>query len=90
MDKNEKEMIEGEVKKLHALKDVADLDGVKELVFESKSIVLATLEQLSTKYVELQDIELRSLCATLTANLEIYQRLTGLDDKIAALEKVLE
>lgn len=83
-------MIEGEIKKQRALKDVAELDGVKGLVSESKAIIVTTIEQLSGRYFDLSDVELRSLCATLRANLELYQKLTGLDDKIAALEKVLE
>ncbi len=90
MDKDEKEILGEELKQLKALQSVAHLEGVKMLIDSSKNTVMSCIETLSTQYFEKGEQELRALCATLKANLELYQSMTGLDEKIKAIEEVLK
>jgi hypothetical protein len=90
MDSQDKEMLNSELKNLKTLQDVAHLEGVQVLVADTKAVVVATLTTLAGSYFDKSEQELRSLCATLRANLEIYQKITGIDNQIEAIEKALE
>lgn len=90
MQKEDKEMLDTELKSLKTLQDVAHLEGVQVLVADTKAVVVATLTTLAGSYFDKTEQELRSLCATLRANLEIYQKITGIDNQIEAIEKALE
>lgn len=90
MDKGDKQMLEAELKSLRTIKDVKDLEGVQTLTKELKEIVVTTVGTLASGYFTKNDTELRALCATLLANLTLYQRITGIDNQIEAIEKALE
>lgn len=88
-DNDEKAMLEEALKTLKPLHDIADYEGVKLLAADAKSIVVGIVSQLSSGYADLSEVQLRSLCATLRANLEVYQKITGIGDEVAAIEKAL-
>jgi hypothetical protein len=87
---NEQDILKDEVKKLTALQDVAHLEGVQLLVSHTKNTVKNCIDILANQYVEKSESELKALCSTLRANLEIYQLMTGLADKIEAIDEALK
>jgi hypothetical protein len=86
----DKTAIEQELVKLKALQDVVHLEGVQLLINHAKNAVMNCIGILSSQYFEKSEQELRSLCATLKANLEIYQLMTGLKDEIEVLDSALK
>lgn len=90
MDKNDKDMLDAELKELRTIQDIKNLEGVKTLTDDSRRIIVNTVNLLATSYFEKSDQEIRALCATLAANLAFYQRITGIDAEIDAIEKAME
>lgn len=89
LDPAEKEMLESELKKQKALQSVAHLEGVKLLTEEVRAKVFNCVELLSNSYFDKSEHELRALCATLRANLDLYQTIKGSKKSIDAIESVL-
>lgn len=85
----DKETIEGEIKRLTALKDVQHLEGVQALAAHTRGVIIATVGTLSNNYTEATEVQLRGLCATLRANVELHRLVTNADSDIAALEDAL-
>jgi hypothetical protein len=88
-DKETQETLKKELNKFKALQDVSHLEGVQLLVKHTKGIVKGCIDILSTGYAEKSEQELKVLCSTLKANLEIYQLITGAKKNIEAVEEVL-
>lgn len=84
------EVLKEELKKFIALRDVSHLEGVKLLIDDSKVKVVNCVELLANTYAEKSEQELRSICATLKANLDIYQKMTGLSETIENIEEALK
>ena len=89
MDKAEKEMFEGELKSLKTIEDIAHLEGVQTLTNDLKAIIVTTVGSLASGYFDKTEVELRALCATLLANLTLYQKITGVSEQIHAIEKAM-
>ena len=90
MTEDEKKMLDTELKNLRTMKDIAHFEGVQMLVKDAKAVVVNTVEILGSGLFDRTDREIRDLCATLKANLEIYQKITGIDSQIEAIEKAME
>lgn len=88
--KMEKDQIKSELNKLKSLQDVSHLEGVQLLVERSRRIIINSVDALASSYTDKSEQELRVICATLKANLEIYQLMTGLDSQIEAIEEALK
>lgn len=84
----DKELLKAELDKLKALQAISHLEGVKYLVDKSRDSIMACVNILSSQYAEKSEQELRSLCATLRANLEIYQLITGANKEVEAIENL--
>lgn len=82
-------MMDGELKSLKSIQDIKDLEGVQALTKDLKGIVVTTVGTLASGYFDKTEVELRALCATLLANLTLYQRITGVDEQIHAIEKAM-
>ena len=85
----EKEILDSELKKLASLRDVAHLPGIKFLLGHTKDAAISCVEQLMTGHVDKPEHELRTLCATLRANYELYRLMTGNEEKIKVIEEIL-
>lgn len=90
MTSEEKDVLREELKTFVALRDVAHLEGVKLLIEDSKVKVINCVEILANNYSEKSEQEIRSVCATLKANLDIYQKMTGLSEQIENIEEALK
>ncbi len=84
------DVLKESLKKLQALHAVSELEGVQILVQHTKSAVATIVLTLAGSYFEKSEQELRALCATLKANLELYQLITGCEDEIKAIESALQ
>ena len=89
MDKDEKAMLVESLKTLKPLHDDSKRPGVILLAADAKSIVVGAISQISSQYADLSEVQLRSLCATLRANLEVYQKITGIASQVEAIERAL-
>lgn len=85
----EKETLKKELETLKSLRDIANLPAVKLLILSSKDKVMNTVSLLANTYTDKSEIEVKSLCATLKANLDIYQLMTGVQNQIESIEEVL-
>ncbi len=84
------DVLKESLKKLQALHAVSELEGVQILVQHTKSAVATIVLTLAGSYFEKSEQELRALCATLKANLELYQLITGCEDEIKSIESALQ
>jgi predicted MPP superfamily phosphohydrolase len=85
-----KEQINEEYRKLKALQAVSNLEGVQFLVKQTKDICKNSIDLLANTYAEKSESELKAICATLKANLNIYQIITGVEKEIEALDEILK
>jgi hypothetical protein len=83
MDKNELE-------KLENIKAFSETDGGIYVRDTAKEVVLNTIQMLSNTYQEKTHTELIALCAKMSANLSLFQLLTGIEDQIEAIKELYE
>jgi len=86
----DKEVIQKELKKLKALEAVSHLEGVVLLKDYVKENTVNSLSVLLTVYMEKTDSEIKALCSTIKANLDLYQFITGNPEQIRAIDELLE
>ena len=72
------------------IKKMSTTSGGKQIVAITKKVCSNKIVQLANGFRDKSHIELVELCADLNANLDIYLLLTGIDDKIKAVEQILE
>lgn len=77
-----------ELEKLENIKAFSDTEGGKYVSATAKEVVLNTIQLLSNGYQEKSHIELVALCAKLSANLSLFQLLTGIEDQIEAIKEL--
>lgn len=82
-------MVKESLKHLSALRDIEHLEGVRLLRKSVRDVVVSCVDQLSRGYTNKSEQELRALCATLRANVELYDQITGNTERIKALEDIL-
>ncbi len=85
----EKEVLREESKRQKAILAVSELEGVKIIVADARASALSAIEILSSRFAELREMELRSTCSILRANLEIYQKITGAKSQVEAIEHMM-
>lgn len=90
MDKEDKAILDEEIKNLRDLRDAGEIEGVKLLVADTRAKVLNSVAILAASYFDLDEQKLKATCATLAANLDIYQKITGAATELEALEKAME
>lgn len=79
-----------ELEKLENIKAFSETDGGTYVRDTAKEVVLNTVQILSSSYQDKTHTELISLCAKLSANLSLFQLLTGIEDQIEAIKKLYE
>jgi hypothetical protein len=79
-----------EIKKLNKLRDLSNSEGGKELIASHKELLINLTSEIINSYSTKSHIELISVCAKLSANMGIYQLLTGIESQIEAIEALYE
>lgn len=77
------------MKKATDLAGVVHLAGVRQLKDHVAGNVIAATEALARHHGSKTEAEVRALCATLAANLDLYQLITGVKKKKKAIEQAL-
>lgn len=85
----EKEQLKQARDKAEALAALNQTPGGQVLLDVTRETVMATVHLLSSQYADKTEQEIRSLCATLRANLEIYNLLSKAESEMEALEEIL-
>jgi len=86
----DKDILKEEYTKLKALEAVSTLEGVVLLKEYVKGNVVTSLSVLLSVYMEKSDSEIKALCSTIKANLDLYQLITGNAKQIEAIEEMLD
>jgi hypothetical protein len=89
IENEDKQMLEDELVRLNHIKDVKDMEGGKAILALTGDAIVATVGLLSSTYIDAPEAQIRALCATLKANLELYQTLSGCESQIESIQKVV-
>lgn len=78
------------------LQDFSDLTVLAEsatglkLIEDTKTVIKTIVGQLAYSYKDKSHIELVCLCASLQANLSVFELLTGIDEQVKQIEALYE
>lgn len=79
-----------ELERMESIKIFSETDGGKYVSDTAKDVVLNTVQLISNSYQEKSHTELIALCAKLSANLSLFQLLTGIEDQIEAIKELFK
>lgn len=79
-----------EIEKLEDLSVMSKTPGGIFLITSSKQTCINIIEQISNNYSSMNEVEIKTLCSKLNANLSMYQLLTGIDNQVESIKELLK
>ena len=87
---SKKKTYKEELADLGVIKAFVETPAGQAIISNLKDILVRTTEQIASGYFSKSEVELKSLCATLKANLELYRSLTGVDSDIKVISELYD
>ncbi len=82
-------MLQGEYKKLKSLEAVSHLEGVVLLKNYAKANATNAIDTLLSVFMERSESEIKALCSTIKANLDLYRVIAGNPKQVKAIEEAI-
>lgn len=80
--------MEQEISQLEDLKVYSETAGAEYIKKTTKEVVENNIDNLVNNYKTLSHTEMIALCASISANLSLYQLLTGIKDQIEVIKEL--